>query len=261
MKLRLPKSKFIIGAVAAVALATVATNANGVGAAWTYTGVTGPSHWKTIDPTNYAVCADGTAQSPINIVKPVKADLKNLKFSYAKSEAGIFNNGHTVEAEPLGEIKSSVTIDGTVYNFAQFHFHAPSEHEINGVHYPVEVHFVNKSDSGLLAVVGVFIKAGAENEEWKTFTDKINSATSDPEATTVELDWSKLLPKTRTTLRYDGSLTTPGCTEGVKWNVMTSPITLSQEQINQFLEAFSGNNRPVQPLNNRVVKLDSTPKK
>ena len=120
---------------------------------------------------------------------------------------------------------------------------------------------MNKSDSGLLAVVGVFIKAGAENEEWKIFTDKINSATADPEATTVELDWSKLLPKTRTTLRYDGSLTTPGCTEGVKWNVMTSPITLSQDQINQFLEAFSGNNRPVQPLNNRVVKLDSTPKK
>jgi carbonic anhydrase len=259
LKIPLPKSKFVIGTIAAVAFITVATNANGVGSAWTYTGATGSSHWKTIDPTNYATCADGTAQSPINISKYVKTDLKNLSFSYAKSEAGIFNNGHTVEAEPLGDIKSSVTIDGTIYNFAQFHFHAPSEHEINGLHYPVEIHFLNKSDSGALAVIGIFIKSGAENKEWKAFTDKINSATLDPEATKVELDWTKLLPKTRTTLRYDGSLTTPGCSEGVKWNLMTTSITMSQAQINQFLEAYSGNNRPVQPLNNRVVKLDSTP--
>ena len=105
------------------------------------------------------------------------------------------------------------------------------------------------------------MKAGDENEAWKEFTDKINVATSDPEATKVELDWSKLLPSKKTTVRYDGSLTTPGCSEGVKWNVFTNPITMSQEQINQFLEAYSGNNRPVQPLNDRKVKLDSTPNK
>lgn len=240
------------------AFAAVASTASGAGVAWTYTGLTGPSHWKTIDPANYATCADGTAQSPIDIVNPVRTDLANLKFSYLKSEAGIFNNGHTVEAEPLGTEKSTVTVDGLAYNFAQFHFHAPSEHEMNGLHYPVEIHFVNKSDSGKLAVVGVFVKAGAENAEWKSFTDKLNVATADPEATKVELDWSKLLPKKSTTVRYDGSLTTPGCTEGVKWNVFTTPITMSQAQINQFLEAYSGNNRPVQPLNNRVVRIDST---
>ena len=258
--LRIPsiKSKFAIGALAGVALLVAASTASFAATAWTYTGATGPSHWKSVDPTNYATCVDGTAQSPINIEKPVKTDLTNLKFSYVKSEAGIFNNGHTVEAEPMGTEKSSVTIDGTVYNFAQFHFHAPSEHEINGMHYPVEIHFVNKSDAGKLAVVGVFIKAGAANAEWKAFTDKLTTATEDPEATKVELEWSKLLPTSKTTLRYDGSLTTPGCTEGVKWNVMTHPITMSQAQINQFLEAYSGNNRPVQPLHGRVVKLDST---
>jgi carbonic anhydrase len=255
------KSKIKFVAIAGVALLAITATASGAATSWTYTGKTGPSHWKEIDPTNYAVCADGTAQSPINIVNPVKSDLVNLKFSYKKSEAGIFNNGHTVEAEPLGTEKSTVTIGNTVYNFAQFHFHAPSEHEITGLHYPVEIHFVNKSDSGKLAVVGVFVKAGAENENWKEFTDKITTATADPEATKVELDWAKLLPTNKTTVRYDGSLTTPGCSEGVKWNVMVTPITLSQAQINQFLEAYSGNNRPVQPLNNRVVKLDTTPLK
>ena len=126
------------------------------------------------------------------------------------------------------------------------------------MHYPVEIHFVNKSDAGKLAVVGVFVKAGAENAEWKTFTDKLTTATLDPEATKVELDWSKLLPVNKQNVRYDGSLTTPGCSEGVKWNVLTHPITMSQAQINLFLEAYSGNNRPVQPLNGRVVKIDST---
>jgi carbonic anhydrase len=251
------KMKFGFVAVAVVAAAAISSAATGA-TSWTYTGATGPSHWGTIDKANYGTCVDGTAQSPIDIVNPVRADLVNLKFGYQKSEAGIFNNGHTVEAEPLGTAKSTVTIDGTAYNFAQFHFHAPSEHEISGMHYPVEIHFVNKSDSGKLAVVGVFVKAGSENTEWKAFTDKINVATADPEATKVEIDWAKLLPSNKTTVRYDGSLTTPGCTEGVKWNVMTHPITMSQAQINTFLEAYSGNNRPVQPLNGRVVKLDST---
>ena len=129
------------------------------------------------------------------------------------------------------------------------------------MHYPVEVHFVHKTDAGKLAVVGVFIKAGKENVEWKAFTDKLTVATADPEATKVELDWAKLLPAASKTVRYDGSLTTPGCSEGVKWNVFTTPIQMSQAQINQFLEAYSGNNRPVQPLNNRVVAVDSTPTK
>ena len=261
MKLSNKKSKFAVAGVAGIALIAIATSAFGAGASWTYSGKSGAGHWKEIDPTNYAVCADGTAQSPINIVNPTKSDLVNLKFSYKKSEAGIFNNGHTVEAEPLGTEKSTVTINNTVYNFAQFHFHAPSEHEITGMHYPVEIHFVNKSDSGKLAVVGVFVKAGAENEDWKEFTDKISVATADPEATKVELDWAKMLPTKKTTVRYNGSLTTPGCSEGVKWNVFTTSITMSQEQIDQFLEAYSGNNRPVQPLNNRSVKVDSTPLK
>jgi len=243
------------GAIAALVIA--ATTATGA-TSWTYTGLTGPSHWGTIDKTNYATCVDGTAQSPIDIVNPVRADLVNLKFNYQKSEAGIFNNGHTVEAEPLGASKSAVTIDGVTYNFAQFHFHAPSEHEITGMHYPVEIHFVNKSADGKLAVVGVFVKAGAENAAWKEFTDHLTTATADPEATKVELDWLRLLPRNPITVRYNGSLTTPGCTEGVKWNVFTHPITMSQAQINSFLEAYSGNNRPVQPLNGRTVQIDST---
>ena len=252
------KKKLAAAVVAAAALISVGVSASGAGASWSYTGATGPSHWAQIDPTNYATCADGTAQSPINITNTKAKDLKNLVFKYTAGEAGIFNNGHTVEAEPLGTESSTLTIGTTTYGFAQFHFHAPSEHEVNGMHYPVEVHFVHKTADGKIAVVGVFIKAGATNANWQPFVDKLTTATSDPEATKVELDWSKLLPANKQTVRYNGSLTTPGCAEGVKWNVFTHPVVLSQAQINLFLEAYSGNNRPVQPLHGRTITLDST---
>jgi len=253
--------RFGIAAAAIVALAGGATAATAA-ASWTYTGATGPSHWGSLD-ASYATCADGTAQSPINIVKTKNKDLKNLAFSYSAGEAGVFNNGHTVEAEPLTApaTNSAVSIDGVSYTFAQFHFHAPSEHEINGMHYPVEVHFVNKTTDGKIAVVGVFIKRGKENAAWKPFTDAMLSATATAEDTKVALDWNRMLPANKTTIRYNGSLTTPGCAEGVKWNVFTTPVEMSDAQINTFLEAYSGNNRPVQPLNSRTVYLDSTPKK
>ena len=252
-----------LATIAALSLSVVGSTA---ASSWSYTGPTGPSHWGTLD-SSFVKCVDGTAQSPIDLVtkKAVKADLANLKFSYKESNAGIFNNGHTVEAEPLAEgdavVNNTVKIGAVTYPFLQFHFHAPSEHEVNGLHYPVEVHFVHKTASGKIAVVGVFIKAGAYNKDWAAFTDKINVATDNAEETTTAIDWAKLLPANQQTIRYNGSLTTPGCAEGVKWNVFTHPVTLSQTQINAFLEAYSGNSRPVQPLHARKFYLDITANK
>ena len=240
------------------AVATVGST-YAAGAAWTYSGATGSNHWGKLDPS-YTKCADGSAQTPINIVKPKPTALKNLVFSYGPTEAGVFNNGHTVEAEPLGA-EPTVTISGSKFNLLQFHFHAPSEHEINGLHYPVEIHFVNKNEAGELAVVGVFVRAGKHNDAWDPFISNMLKATANAEDKKVmDFDWAKLLPTNKTTIRYSGSLTTPPCSEGVKWNVMSTPITMDQAQINTFLEAYSGNNRPIQALNGRSVQIDSTPK-
>jgi carbonic anhydrase len=260
MNLKNNAMRIAIAGAAALAIVAGANAAANAGAAWTYTGATGPNHWASIDPTNYATCADGTAQSPINISKPTKKALTNLSFSYTESEAGVFNNGHTVEVEPLGSPApvETLKLSGETYSLLQIHFHAPSEHEMNGMHYPVELHFVHKAADNHLAVVGVFVKAGKSNAAWAPFVNKITSATAVAEETPITLDWAKLMPKNAQTARYNGSLTTPGCAEGVKWNVFTTPITMSQAQIGQFLEAYSGNNRPVQPLNNRKIYLDST---
>ena len=226
-------------------------------AAWSYEGANGPDAWGTLDPT-YVTCVDGTAQSPIDISGAVETDLDNIEFNYVAGEAGVFNNGHTVEAEPMVEGEDTIVLDGAEYPFLQFHFHSPSEHAVDGTQYPVEVHFVHKTEAGDIAVVGVFVKEGKTNKAWAPFVDLIASATQDPEANLTELDWAAMLPKTQTTYRYDGSLTTPGCAEGVKWNVMTTPITMSAEQIAAFVGAYSNNARPVQPLNGREVLVDST---
>ena len=247
----------------AVLIATFGAGTSSVSAtaSWTYSGATGPAHWGTIDAA-YATCADGSAQSPINVTGAVSKNMTNIKFDYIAGEAGVFNNGHTVEAEPMGEAANSkVTIGTKQYPFLQFHFHAPSEHKVNGKRYPLEIHFVHKNAQNEIAVVGVLVKVGKENAAWDEFVNAAPFATADPEETTIELDWAKLLPKNRQTYRYNGSLTTPGCAEGVKWNLFSTPIEMSATQIESFRNEYAGNARPVQPLNGRVIVFDKTANK
>ena len=241
--------------VPAASASAIATAAPG---AWSYAGATGPEAWGTLSP-DYAACSDGSAQSPIDIAAPAAADLPNIVYSYSEGEAGLIDNGHSVEAEPMTPGGNSIELEGLRYLLTQLHFHAPSEHQISGQSYPLEVHFVHQSEDGQLAVIGVFVKQGAENAAWKPFTDQISAATDNPEANVVSLDWSSLLPATQTAIRYEGSLTTPGCTEGVAWNVVRQPLSMSAEQIAAFTSEYSGNKRPVQPLDGRTVQIDSTP--
>lgn len=249
-----------IGAATALMLGMGSATAATGDPHWSYAGDTGPSQWGSLD-TAYALCADGTAQSPINIQGAQPKPLRNIDFRYVAGEAEVFNNGHTVEAEPApGSEPSTMKLGNVVYTFSQFHFHAPSEHTINGKHYPVEIHFVHKTADGRIAVVGVFVRLGAPaNKAWQEFIDVISKANANPEETVIdELNWDKLLPTRQRTVRYDGSLTTPDCSQGVKWSVMTRPITMSAAQLAVFSGAYTGNVRPTQPLNGRPVVLDST---
>jgi len=63
-----------------------------------------------------------------------------------------------------------------------------------------------------------------------------------------------MLPSDRDYYRFDGSLTTPPCTEGVLWLVLKQPVIASKPQIDQFTKVMGHpNNRPVQPVNARKV--------
>ena len=203
----------------------------------------------------YAACADGSAQTPIDVTGAVEVDLADPVFDYAALAATVVNNGHTIQAN--ASEGNTVTVDGAVSPLQQIHFHAPSEHTIDGVSAAAEVHFVHTTDDGVITVVGVMIVEGAEaNAAWQPYVDALTTA--EGAETTVELDWAAMLPGVRTTFRYTGSLTTPPCTEGVNWLLMSEPVALSADQIAAFVAGYEGNNRPVQPLNDRELELDST---
>jgi carbonic anhydrase len=221
---------------------------------WTYEGEEGPENWGALSPA-YAACADGSAQTPIDVANAVDADLADPEFDYAVKSATVINNGHTIQANATEG--NSMTVDGASTPLKQIHFHAPSEHTINGKSAAAEVHFVHKTDDGVISVVGVMIIEGAEaNAAWQPYVDALTTA--EGSETPVEMDWSAMLPAAHTTYRYSGSLTTPPCTEGVNWFLMTEPVSLSADQIAAFTAAYEGNNRPVQPLNDREIELDTS---
>jgi carbonic anhydrase len=147
-----------------------------------------------------------------------------------------------------------VEVDGVAYSLAQFHFHAPSEHTVEGRHFPVEVHFVHVNEAGELAVAGAFFEEGEHNEAFAPiFADLPTGEGEVRDLEGLELDLDSLVPVGSPYYRYLGSLTTPPCSEGVEWFVRTEPLSLSAGQIAEFKAIFDGNRRPTQPLNGRNV--------
>jgi carbonic anhydrase len=157
-----------------------------------------------------------------------------------------------VDSKPGG----TLTIDKARYELLQLHFHAPSEHTIEGVHYPVEMHLVHKSSQGELAVLGVFFEEGDHHAALDSLTQNLPAQEGEAfEPEGVSIDVSDLLPETGSFYRYPGSLTTPPCSEGVLWTVLIDPVEISEEQCSGFTSALGRNNRPVQPLHEREVMV------
>ena len=223
---------------------------------WTYEGEGGPAHWGELD-TAYATCGTGQEQSPVDIVAPSTQDLTNISFHYQPSQLNILNNGHTVQVNY--DAGSYIELDDARYDVLQFHYHAPSEHTVNGESFPAELHIVHKNADGNLAVVGVLLKEGAENSAYAPFLNNLPASETEAKNAGVTIDAAELIPSVQTTYRYDGSLTTPPCSEGVKWLLMTTPVELSAEQLSTLGNLFEKNNRPVQPLGERMPVEDSTP--
>jgi carbonic anhydrase len=223
---------------------------------WSYEGESGPEHWGDLSP-DFAACAKGVEQSPVDIPPDAPVNPAGVAFSYQPSAINIVNNGHTVQVNY--DQGSSMTLDGTAYNLVQFHFHAASEHAIGGAHDPLEIHLVHRNAQGGLAVVGVLLKAGAENPAYAPVLQNLPAQPSQPTpVASAMVDANQLLPAQRGYWRYNGSLTTPPCTEGVKWLVMTTPVELSEAQIAAFTSIFNNNARPVQPLNARTFVVPTT---
>lgn len=190
----------------------------------------------------------GKMQSPIDITtknaEKMVEDSGTIILDYGKDITGAENNGHSIQISDGGKAQ----INGRNFELTQFHFHAESEHTIDGKHYPIEAHFVNTSQDGRIAVIGVFFKEGVENKGFQEVLDDVNNEKTDPIT-----DVDDMIPLNKSYYHYLGSLTTPPLNENVEWYVMKEPVEISTKQVEEFKKLYSHNNRETQPLNDRVI--------
>lgn len=218
---------------------------------WSYEGETGPANWAKI--IQDCSCGD-SAQSPIDLSGTMD-DKKYvaLQTNYqTDSTLEIINNGHTIQVNyPYGTFK----IGNDEYHLIQFHFHAGSEHTLNGKRFPLEAHMVHVSADNKIAVIGIWFEEGKENTLLKKLVTNLPQQANDTISEAMAINVKDLMPKKLSYYHYMGSLTTPPCTEGVNWFVMKTAQQASAEQINLLKKYMPENNfRPVQPLNGRTIE-------
>lgn len=212
---------------------------------WGYEGAMGPDRWGDEFPT----CAKGKSQSPLNIKGPFEKALFPIAPDYKSGPLKIVNNGHTIQVNvPPG---SKLRIDSKPFELVQFHFHRPSEELIDGKPAAMVIHFVHKNSEGRIAVLGVLLREGNENPGIKLLWQHAPLKEGEAEPEGVNFNPGNLLPREYEFWSYEGSLTTPPCTEGVRFFILKSPVNIAREQVEQF--PFKKNARPVQPQNGRAI--------
>ncbi len=223
---------------------------------WTYTGATGVEHWGDLSP-DFITCKTGKNQSPVNIsTHTVDANLPAVNFKYNMLTAKkIINTGHSIQVNMWSGSGGEIMVDNKLFQLKQFHFHTPSENTIDGQHAPLEAHFVHLNKSGEITVVAILFELGTAD---RTLANLIKHMPMDKgQENTLDADvLDHMQGEFNSTqyFRFNGSLTTPPCTEGVRWIVMKKPMSISKEQLEVFQNALKHPNaRPVQPLNARVV--------
>ena len=218
---------------------------------WSYEGTDGPTQWGELDP-GFKACSAGTQQSPIDLKGAIKADFGRLELDWKPQAYAIVNNGHTIQAN--AKPGSFARVAGDTYALQQFHFHAPSEHAINGTRTAMEVHFVHAGTGGRYAVVGAFMQSGAANAAFGAIMAAAPRKPGDG-ALRRPIDPHQLVPAKSDVYRYAGSLTTPPCSEVVDWNVYAHPIEVAAGDIAAFHALYPMNARPLQALDRRFVLI------
>ena len=217
---------------------------------WGYDGDQGPDHWGDMRP-EYSICRDGKLQSPINLKWHKPKAGGHMTISYKATPARVEDDGHTVRAtlEPGSQIK----FNGTIYDLMAIHFHTPSEHTLSGKSFPMEVHFVNQDQSGNVVVLASLLTEGKQNPIIAKIWGAIGGSPSPEGDSSISFNPKDLLPAAQSHYEYSGSLTTPPCTENVKWIVFNNPVHASENQISAFQHLYKANARPLQALNGRDV--------
>ncbi|RZS63310.1 carbonic anhydrase [Sphaerotilus mobilis] len=218
---------------------------------WSYQGADGPEGWAELAP-EFATCARGQRQSPIDIREGIRVELDPLRFDYQPVPFGVIDNGHTIQVNVAPG--NAIEVNGRRFDLVQFHFHRPSEERINGRQFDMDVHLVHKDPQGRLAVVAVLIQQGRQHPLVQAIWNNLPLEKNEEQRALGTLDLTQLLPEDRRYYTYMGSLTTPPCSEGVLWMVFKQPVTVAPEQLAIFSRLYPMNARPIQPASNRLIK-------
>jgi carbonic anhydrase len=226
---------------------------------FSYTGDTGPGYWYELNPA-WEAC-EGTApdarQSPIDIAD-VKVDrhLRPLDLEILPTAIDIFNNGHTIE-QHYEDTGSSIFFEGREYELLQFHFHTFSEHAVDGELGDMELHAVfREPDGGNYLVVGQLFKVSEKSNPFiQTLIDAgLPPKNGDTTESDELINVADVFTSTSSYYTYPGSLTTPPCSEIVTWVVLQKPADFSEDQYQAFRHILGNDFRPLQKLNDRVIR-------
>ncbi|MCS4510670.1 carbonic anhydrase [Xylophilus ampelinus] len=220
---------------------------------WGYTGPGGTDHWADLAKEN-ELCRKGQQNSPVDLENPIRAELGPLRLDYRAVPLAVRNTGHSIQVDLPGG--GGMRVGGRQYEALQIHFHHPSEHLLNGRRFPMEAHIVHKGPDGTLGVLAIFFETGTPNRAFQRVLDAMPhkaGQTRPVEKATVR--GSDFLPvqKDLAFYRYEGSLTTPPCTETVDWVVLSQPLQVSAAQIDAFEQVYPFNARPLQELHRRFL--------
>jgi carbonic anhydrase len=232
---------------------------------------------------------NGQSQTPIDFSSVIinnALDIPTFNTEGGCESWAQLSTNYTFEAalaEPGRTLCDSLSVDysGSTYTLKQIHFHSPSEHTIGGGYFDAEVHLVHINSASQLAVFGIFLQVAnsgltpANNTFLQNLWNYGAGATLngaeieiDNAATTFD-PYTDLLPARRSFYTYNGSLTTPPCSQNVKWTVFDQPVTISPSDLsilrkaakalktNWVSENGNDNRFPTQPLNGRTVQYSA----
>jgi carbonic anhydrase len=217
---------------------------------WTYEGGSGPEHWGELSP-DFIQCEVGLNQSPIDIIDTIEAELPPIVLDYTSNTIELINNGHTaqVNVEPGNFLR----VEGEEFELLQFHVHVPSEHRVNGELSMLEVHYVHRNAKGQLAVIAALHKEGEDDSKLAPYIDVIPSEVGASVPLVVSLSEFSIVTWDKDYYRYNGSLTTPPCSEGVRWYVLKVQRPISRERRDIFNRLIGDDARGPQQINARLV--------
>lgn len=203
---------------------------------WSYDS---PQNWGEIDE-KFKFCKIGYNQSPIDIRDEFVDN--ELKFSYQNSDVTKEKKDYVLKVN--FDSDDFVLRGKKKYWLRSIAFRHPSEHFVKGNQHSMEMQIYHRSEDEQSLVLAIFLELGEAN---LAFNDLIKFVSGNQKEGKIDL--SKIVKNSDKIFFYDGSLTTPPCSEGVKWYVMKTPIKISKEQMNQIIKSsifVKSNIRPLQ---------------